>query len=81
MHKAKRLRKEDPERNGRLYAEHEKLDNSPRSLFHRTVWRPFHMMLVEPMLVVVTIYLSIVYACLYGLFECVPRRAARRHHR
>jgi DHA1 family multidrug resistance protein-like MFS transporter len=74
MHKAKRLRKEDPARNGKLYAEHEKLDNSPRSLFHRTVYRPFHMLLVEPMLVVVTIYLSIVYACLYGLVRPAPRR-------
>jgi DHA1 family multidrug resistance protein-like MFS transporter len=60
------LRKENPEKNHELYASHERLDNSPKALLHRTLFRPFHMLLVEPMLQVVTVYISIVYGLLYG---------------
>jgi DHA1 family multidrug resistance protein-like MFS transporter len=63
---AKRLRKENPEKNGELYASHEKLDMSFKPLIHRTLYRPFHMLLVEPMLQVVTLYVAIVYGLLYG---------------
>lgn len=65
-YQARRLREENPEKNADLYASHEKLDKSPRALLHRTLYRPFHMLLVEPMLQVVTVYVAVVYGLLYG---------------
>ncbi len=64
--KAKSLRRDNPEKNADLYAEHEKQDWSVRGVLHRTLYRPFQMLLMEPILVLVTIYLSIVYGVLYA---------------
>lgn len=72
MRKAKRLRKLDPEGNKDLYAPHEKSDWSVGGIAHRTLLRPFQILGQEPILVLITIYLSIVYGILYGLFEAVP---------
>ena len=72
MRKAKRLRKLDPEGNKDLYAPHEKSDWSVGGIAHRTLLRPFQILAQEPILVLITIYLSIVYGILYGLFEAVP---------
>lgn len=72
MRKAKRLRKMDPEGNKDLYAPHEKSDWSFAGIAHRTLLRPFQILAQEPILVLITIYLSIVYGILYGLFEAVP---------
>ncbi|EST05463.1 Major facilitator superfamily [Kalmanozyma brasiliensis GHG001] len=72
MRKAKRLRKLDPEGNKDLYAPHEKSDWSVGGIAHRTLLRPFQILMKEPILVLVTIYLSVVYGILYGLFEAVP---------
>lgn len=72
MRKAKRLRKLDPEANKNLYAPHEKSDWSIGGIAHRTLLRPFQILTQEPILVLITIYLSIVYGILYGLFEAVP---------
>ena len=33
---------------------------------HRTILRPFKMLLQEPILVIITIYMSIVYGLLYA---------------
>ncbi|KAJ9479051.1 putative Polyamine transporter 3 (putative) [Pseudozyma hubeiensis] len=72
MRKVKRLRKLDPEANKQLYAPHEKSDWSIGGIAHRTLLRPFEILTQEPILVLITIYLSIVYGILYGLFEAVP---------
>jgi DHA1 family multidrug resistance protein-like MFS transporter len=64
--KARRLRKAEPKRNQDIYAEHENLDWSFAGVIHRTIYRPFYMLYKEPILVLVTIYLSIVYGVLYG---------------
>ena len=58
--------KEDPVGSKDLYAEHEKQDWSVSAVIHRTIFRPFHMLALEPILVLVTIYLSIVYGLLFG---------------
>ncbi|KAF7979904.1 hypothetical protein HWV62_40296 [Athelia sp. TMB] len=63
---AERLRKAEPEKNAALYAEHEKHDWSPRGVLHRTLYRPFYMLYKEPILVLVTIYLSFNYGLLYA---------------
>ncbi|KAI0036325.1 major facilitator superfamily domain-containing protein [Vararia minispora EC-137] len=70
--KAKRLRKEDPVRNKDRYAELERQGWNFGPLLDRTVKRPFKMLTVEPILVLITIYLSVVYGVLYGLLEAIP---------
>ena len=73
---AKRLRKADPERNANLYAQHEKEDWSWRGVIDRTIYRPFKMLFLEPILVLTTLYLSMVYGLLYGCrgsFLILPR--------
>ncbi|GAK64347.1 MFS polyamine transporter [Moesziomyces antarcticus] len=72
VRKAKRLRKLDPEANKELYAPHEKSDWSFKGVMHRTLLRPFQILAQEPILVLITIYLSVVYGVLYGLFEAIP---------
>ncbi|SNX84458.1 probable mfs-multidrug-resistance transporter [Melanopsichium pennsylvanicum] len=72
MRKAKRLRKLDPQGNKHLYAPHEKSDWSMGGIAHRTLLRPFQILAQEPILVLITVYISIVYGILYGLFEAVP---------
>ncbi|KAF9458424.1 multidrug transporter [Collybia nuda] len=72
LKKAKRMRKSEPEANAKLYAEHEKQDWSPKGVIHRTLYRPFIMLAMEPILVLITIYLSLVYGLLYALFQAFP---------
>ena len=64
--KKTKLLKEDPVGNKNLYAEHERQDWSIMGVIRRTLFRPFHMLALEPILVLVTIYLSIVYGLLYA---------------
>ncbi|KIL58566.1 hypothetical protein M378DRAFT_86356 [Amanita muscaria Koide BX008] len=70
--KAKRLRKANPVVNVKIYAEHEKQDWSITGVIKRTIFRPFHMLAMEPVLILVTIYVSMVYGLLYALFETLP---------
>ncbi len=69
--KAKRLRKTDPETNAKLYAEHERSDWSFQGILHRTLYRPIKMIYQEPILLLVTVYLSLVYGILYAR-KCSP---------
>ena len=66
LKKKNKLSKEDPVGSKNLYAEHEKQDWSIMGVIHRTLFRPFHMLALEPILVLVTIYISIVYGLLYA---------------
>ncbi|KAI0049050.1 MFS general substrate transporter [Auriscalpium vulgare] len=77
--KAKRLRKQDPVGNKDVFAESERVQWSPKELIHRTILRPFKMLLVEPILLLVTVYLSVVYGVLYALFEAFPVIFIRTH--
>ncbi|KAJ7088126.1 MFS polyamine transporter [Mycena epipterygia] len=62
----------DPVATQHLFAAHEKQDWSPRGVIHRTLFRPFRMLAGEPILVLVTIYLSLIYGVMYCLFEAFP---------
>jgi MFS family permease len=64
--KAKRLRKADPEKNKDLYAESERISWTPSAVLERTIFRPFKMLLVEPILLLSTIYLSVAYGVIYA---------------
>ena len=66
LKKKNKMRKEDPVGTKDLYAEHEKQDWSFEAVIRRTIFRPFHMLVLEPILVMVTIYFSIVYGLLFG---------------
>lgn len=66
--RAKKLRKSS-EANTALYAEHERQDWSIMGVLRRSLFRPFTMLANEPILLLVTIYMSVIYGILYALFE------------
>ncbi|KAI9430447.1 MFS polyamine transporter [Lactarius indigo] len=70
--KAKRLRALNPEKNKDVYAESEKIEWTISGLLNRTLFRPMKMLLVEPILLLITFYLSIVYGVIYAMFEAFP---------
>jgi len=72
LNKVKAQRKADPAGTQNLFAAHEKQDWSFQGVLKRTLFRPFQMLFNEPILVLVTIYLSLVYGVLYGLFQAFP---------
>jgi len=63
--KAKRLRKADPIKNKDLLANGEG-KFSVAAFMTQTLFRPFHMLVKEPILIFVTLYISMVYAVLYA---------------
>ncbi|KAG0145916.1 hypothetical protein CROQUDRAFT_45074 [Cronartium quercuum f. sp. fusiforme G11] len=65
-------RRRAAENRSELYADHERADFSVSGILQRTILRPFKMLASEPILVLVTIYTSIVYGLLYALFEAFP---------
>ena len=64
--KKKKLSKEDPVGSKDLYSEYEKQDWSTKAIINRTLLRPFHMLVLEPILLLITIYFSIVYGLLFA---------------
>ncbi|KAI0295170.1 MFS polyamine transporter [Multifurca ochricompacta] len=77
---ARRLRALDPEKNKNLYAEGEKIDWAPRAFLDRTILRPIRMLFVEPILLLITVYISLVYGVIYAMFEAFPVIFVRIHH-
>lgn len=76
--KAKRLRKNATSKS--FVAAHELEDWSWRGIRIRTIYRPFEMVITEPILVYVTLYISLVYGVLYCLFEAFPLVFITRRH-
>ncbi|KAJ6483623.1 MFS polyamine transporter [Mycena vitilis] len=72
LKKVKARRTSDPVGAQHMFAAHEKQDWSVGGVLNRTLFRPFQMLAGEPILVLVTLYLSLVYGVLYGLFEAFP---------
>ncbi|KAJ7881362.1 major facilitator superfamily domain-containing protein [Mycena olivaceomarginata] len=66
------LKKADPVGNKGIFAAAEKQDWSLQGVIKRTLYRPFEMLASEPILVLITAYLSLIYGVLYGLFQAVP---------
>lgn len=63
----KALRKADPvENEHHLFAAYEKQDWSIGGVINRTLFRPFHILFVELVLFLITIYISVVYGVLYA---------------
>lgn len=65
-HQATRLRATDPIANRFIYTEHETKDWSVKGILHRTLYRPFYMLANEPILMLVTAFLSLENGILYG---------------
>ncbi|KAF7378068.1 MFS general substrate transporter [Mycena sanguinolenta] len=72
LQKAKALRKADPGGNSHIFAAHEKQDWTFGAVLNRTLFRPFKMLASEPILLLITVYLSLIYGVLYGLFQAIP---------
>ena len=64
--KAKRLRQANPAKNIERFAESERVSWAPSAVLERTIFRPFKMLLVEPILLLSTIYLSVAYGVIYA---------------
>ncbi|KAJ7626786.1 MFS polyamine transporter [Roridomyces roridus] len=79
LRKVREQRRVDPEGSKRLYAAHEKQDWSAWGIVKRTLFRPFIMLSEELILVLVTIYISIIYGVLYMLFEAFPIIFIEKH--
>ncbi|GAA5982241.1 hypothetical protein JCM10908_004797 [Rhodotorula pacifica] len=76
---AKRLRKETGD--DRWWADLDKKQESGiKPVLQRTVLKPFIMFVEEPMLAVITLYMSLVYGVVYLLFEAVPIVFSETHH-
>ena len=71
LKKVKKMRKTDPEGSKGMFAEHENQDWSFMGLIHRTLFRPFKMLAMEPILILITAYTSVVYGLLYAR-TCFP---------
>jgi DHA1 family multidrug resistance protein-like MFS transporter len=71
--KAKRLRRAIPEKNKDLYTESERVSWTPRAVLERTIFRPFKMLLVEPILFLATIYLSLALGVIFASTFSWPR--------
>ncbi|KAF9076925.1 major facilitator superfamily domain-containing protein [Rhodocollybia butyracea] len=70
--KARRLRAADPIGNANLVAAHDKLDKSLRGIATRTIFHPWKMMAKEPILILLTAYMALLYGVLYALLEAFP---------
>ncbi|GAA5943153.1 MFS transporter [Sporobolomyces koalae] len=75
---AKRLRKETGDDRWHS-AMDKKQDSSFKAVIHRTVLKPFIMLFQEPMLLVVTLYMSFIYGIVYLLFEAIPIVFGQEH--
>ena len=77
--KAKRLRKETGNEN--YYAPIEKIEAiRVAKRVYNILAKPFVILIREPMLIAITIYMSFVYGCLYLLFEAYPIVFTEGHH-
>jgi len=64
----------------RYYAVMEKSSLKFSQRVEAILGRPFKILFQEPMLLVVTIYLSFIYGCIYLLFEAYPVVYTKGHH-
>jgi hypothetical protein len=79
LKKAKRLRKETGDPN--YYAPLEKVKRvGIARRVNNILGRPFVILIREPMLIAITVYMSFVYGCLYLLFEAYPIVFTEAHH-
>jgi|SRR6266436_5835805 len=79
LKKAQRLRKETGNQNYYAPIERGEAVSFARRL-NNILAKPFVILIREPMLIAITIYMSFVYGCLYLLFEAYPIVFTEGHH-
>jgi len=72
--KVKRLCKANPEKNREMYAKSERVSWVPSAVLKRTIFRPFNVLFVEPILLLATVYLSVAYGVIYVSASHRPSR-------
>ncbi|KAH8108013.1 MFS general substrate transporter [Cristinia sonorae] len=78
VRKAERTRKETGEQ--RWWAPLERRDVPLKQRIEQVVARPFQVLIQEPMVIAITIYMSFLYGCVYLLFEAYPIVFSIGHH-
>ncbi|KAL1621507.1 hypothetical protein SLS54_005528 [Diplodia seriata] len=68
--RAKKLRHET--KNWAIHARHDEVRVDLKSIARKYILRPFAMLVLEPILILVTLYMSVVYGILYLFFESYP---------
>ncbi|KZO99103.1 MFS general substrate transporter [Calocera viscosa TUFC12733] len=68
--KARALRKKTGDT--RYFSALETMPSDPRRLAYLILGRPFKMLIREPMLLAITMYMSFIFGCIYLLFEAFP---------
>lgn len=76
--KASRIRKATG--NWAVSAPIESMELDTQEILHRTVLKPFRMMMVEPILLLISIYQGFVYAILYLCLEALPYIFETHYH-
>lgn len=70
IEKATRLRRQTG--NWALYARQERLEVDARALMEKYLTRPLRMLLTEPIILLVSLYMSFIYGLVYALLEAYP---------
>lgn len=68
--RAKKLRFET--KNWAIHAKADEIQLDLHSIIYTYLFRPFHMLIREPILVLVTLYMALIYGILYLFFEAYP---------
>lgn len=63
-----------------MYAEHEKVDVDPKDLIEKYFTRPLRMLVTEPVILLVSLYMSFIYGLVYCLLEAYPLVFEKIHH-
>ncbi|KIO22265.1 hypothetical protein M407DRAFT_245224 [Tulasnella calospora MUT 4182] len=80
IHKRKAIRKRKETGNDKYISELEAEDLHWKQRLENVLARPFTMLIREPMLMAITLYMSFVYGCIYLLFESYPIVFTEGHH-
>jgi DHA1 family multidrug resistance protein-like MFS transporter len=70
MKKAAALRRQT--NNSSIYAEYERIEVDPRDLLTKYFTRPLRMLVNEPIILLVSLYMSFIYGLVYCLLEAYP---------
>ena len=58
--------------NWAVYAQHDRVEVNPRQLIEKYFTRPLRMLITEPIILLVSVYMSFIYALVYCLLEAYP---------
>lgn len=68
--KAKKIKYET--RNWAIHARSDEQEINPKEILTKFLLRPFKMLFLEPILLLMTVYMSLIYGCLYLFFVAYP---------